>query len=98
MTRIARLTFLFSALLLGSCANPPPPAASRPLWNIYQVALQLESDPPGARIEYDDGYMGTTPCTIQVPAVYSRQFTFVGPRGHTIRAIPVRDGDYAQTK
>lgn len=64
---------------------PPPPKTT--------AAIEVLSEPPGARIEVNDSYVGETPCTIEIPFYSDNRF-----REQTvIRALPTRDG-YTQSK
>lgn len=58
-----------------------------------QKEIQIISDPPGARIEVNQDYVGDAPITIKVPQIngYFAQNT-------VIRALPTEAGDYVQTK
>jgi hypothetical protein len=48
----------------------------------------VESSPPGARIEFNDAFVGTTPCRIRVP----------GGVGHDFKALPLPSGGSTQIK
>jgi PEGA domain len=51
------------------------------------------SDPPGARIEVNQDYLGDAPITIKVPQINGRF-----ANSTTIRALPGQAGGYVQTK
>jgi hypothetical protein len=53
------------------------------------------SDPPGARIELDDDYIGVTPLEIQWEVLKSNRTL---TSDHEIRALPTAPGQYVQTK
>ena len=55
--------------------------------------VQIISDPPGARIEVNDDYVGDTPLEIKV-AQHNGNFV----NDTTIRAIPIQQGEYVQSK
>ena len=57
-------------------------------------AVQVLSDPPGARIEVNGDYIGDAPCTIEVYGDKNRMCS----RPVTIVAIPSEAGQYSQTK
>ncbi len=56
--------------------------------------IEILSEPPGARIEVNDDYVGDTPATISVPCTPDGRFT----EATVICAMPTRPGDYMQTK
>lgn len=53
------------------------------------------SDPPGARIELDDDYIGDAPLEIEWEG-WSNNELFV--RDHELRALPIYQGQYTQYK
>src|SRR5260370_12904750 len=62
------------ALMLGSCSDSPQSAVKKNP-GAYTSATRevlIESDPPGARIEVNDEYKGTTQLTLSIA---------VGPNG-----------------
>jgi len=107
MSRVLSITigFIAVSLLFGGCADKPAPpprrvgytpaAAERPRPPAAATrAIQIISEPPGARIEMNGDYIGDTPCSVEVPSFADGRF-----RERTvIRAIPTRGGDYTQTK
>jgi hypothetical protein len=54
----------------------------------------IESDPPGARIEINNQYVGTTPLRVNIPRLKSDWSTI----SVTIRANPISPGQQVQTK
>jgi PEGA domain len=83
--------FLFSACS-SSPSNPVLPASG--MGEPATKTIQIVSDPPGARIEVDDDYVGDAPLEIKVPQ--KADGTFV--RAMTIRATPTQQGAYVQSK
>jgi PEGA domain-containing protein len=55
--------------------------------------VQILSEPPGARIEINGGYVGDAPVTVTIPTLRG-WFTQIT----TIRALPTRPGQYVQSK
>ena len=54
--------------MLGSCSDSPQSAVKKNA-GAYTPATRevlIESDPPGARIEVNDEYKGTTPLTVSI--------------------------------
>ena len=66
----------------------------------------IESDPPGARIEVNGEYVGTTPLQITLPRMYRSAWLglllggqrIVSADPLTIMAYPIHSGQYTQTK
>ncbi|HEX4122087.1 MAG TPA: PEGA domain-containing protein [Verrucomicrobiae bacterium] len=70
-------------LLLAGCASKGPPTFS----------VQIESDPPGARIEVNNSYIGETPCTWTTGGNDDRSFAggWVGGGQIIVVATPRHD-------
>lgn len=80
MKRITNLFFIsIASLLLFGCST---------------VTTEIISEPPGAHIEVDSNYVGTTPVTVTL------EQDGLGYLSDTIvvKALPVIDGQYTQTK
>jgi hypothetical protein len=75
---------IFMAAVLAGCTSTPVKTAS----------VEILSQPPGARIEVNDDYVGITPCTASIPANIMGEFT----RDTTIRATSDVEGLRVQTK
>jgi len=77
-------------------AQTPPPSAYRQPAS-YQPPtnkkIEIISEPPGARIEVNNNYVGDAPITITLQED-GDEFT----RNTVIRASPTEAGDYVQTK
>lgn len=58
----------------------------------YEV--EVLSEPPGARIEVNDDYVGDAPLTIRMKGNSDEEVK----RGYVIRALPIHPGHYVQTK
>jgi hypothetical protein len=86
--RISTLAAVILASLLVACATPER--------KVQKIPVLIESDPPGARIEVNEGYVGTAPCTVEFNA--TRFGTFAQPPSIIkVRATPASVG-YTQTK
>ena len=82
------------------CSNPYSahplsayqPVSSKPV-PYEPKKTQIISEPPGARIEINDNYVGDAPITVELAqrGDYFDEDTVV-------RAIPIEGGDYTQTK
>lgn len=69
----------------ASQLSAPPPATT--------TKIQIISEPPGARIEVNESYVGDAPCTVEVAHDFEGRFA----ERTTIRALP-RDSGFTQTK
>jgi hypothetical protein len=81
---------------LVACESSPPKVSTQspPAATIAATkTIQIISDPPSARIEVNDDYVGDAPISITVPTL-NGDFA----KGTTIRAIPSLQGNYLQAK
>ncbi|MHC4458064.1 MAG: hypothetical protein ACYS0I_13455 [Planctomycetota bacterium] len=62
----------------------------------YTATTKVISDPPGARIELDDDYIGDAPLEIIWDERLMMERTF--ERKHTITALPIYGGQQVQLK
>jgi len=90
--------FLCASLLIltAGCATVGGPSDP-----IHQTTLMTEiiSDPPGAKIEINDEYVGETPLTIHIKRIYASDGYGGGSWGIVqIKANPVLAGQYVQVK
>lgn len=105
--------FLISLLFTTGCQTPDVnPQKDNDDYSGYgvkttvtqeQYTIEVESDPPGARIEVDEDYLGQAPKSISVTRKCTKKkFTFAEPMffcDHIlIRALPTRGGHCVQTK
>jgi len=91
-----RLLLVFGLVFFAGCTdygNPYTPTYTSPQTQIYTT--KVISEPPGARIELDDDYIGTAPLEIQWTG-WSDSGRFRDD--HIIRALPIYEGQYTQTK
>ena len=74
--------------------SPPPQPSTPPPPQFRYQDMRVISQPPGARIELNNGYMGETPLSIKVPCSPDGRFldTVI------VRALPTMEGHYSQTK
>ncbi len=84
--QIHLLLFLGMCVVLSGCATLPTANPSG--------KTLIESDPPGARIEINSQYVGTTPIRVDIPRLDSGLDTI----SVTIVASPVIPGQQVQTK
>lgn len=82
-----RMIIFFTLLLISGCATLPKA-------NPNGQTL-IESDPPGARIEINNQYVGTTPIRVDIPRI--NPDTWMN-NSITIIANPVMPGQQVQTK
>lgn len=93
------LHFIFASFLLISCQpeylslekNSSEDDGFSILYNEYEI--NIISDPPGAKIEWDGDLIGTTPY----------KYIVTGRRGKgsgitVVKAYPIKEGQYLQTK
>ena len=96
----ARTVFLLVVMALSGCA-----VNSQDLQGIAHET-EITSDPPGARIEINNEYLGTTPMKLVIPRRYQSEFLGLINGGTRITAVaplrivayPVSPGQYTQTK
>lgn len=101
---------LLLAALVSGCSAPetpvaeaascsPPPLRYNPANDPQpHYSILVESSPPGARIEFNDAFVGTAPCRIRIPGVAGRKFGYGQMLSHDFKAIPSVPGCYSQTK
>ena len=100
----------FAALAFG-CASPelppsPAPASYSPPPPKYDPAsdpqphysILVESSPPGVRVEFNDEFVGITPCRIRVPGSTGRKYPGGDFRDHIFKALPPATGGSSQIK
>jgi hypothetical protein len=100
MTFNSKCLVACAALLHAGCGGypmiaqkPPPSAYYIPRSVPYPHEISVISDPPGARIEVNNDYVGVAPITVKVP----QDREYFG-ENTTIKAIPTEPGDFVQTK
>ena len=81
------------AVLLNSCTVAPAYDWKQGERDIIarhtvQATIHVITDPPGARITYNDDYLGDSPCDITIT---------IAEHG-TLKAIPNKAGEYEQSK
>jgi hypothetical protein len=103
---------LLLTLLTSSCTTPEPPALppavvyTPPPTPKYDPAndpqphytILVESNPPGVRIEFNDAFVGITPCRIRVPGGAGRKFAYGQMLNHVFKALPPPSGGSTQIK
>ena len=104
------MALLLSSMAFGCSAPEPPPVAEPASYSPpppkYDPAsdpqphysILVESSPPGARIEFNDAFVGTAPCRIRIPGETGRKFSYGQMLEHLFKAIPSTPGCYTQTK
>jgi hypothetical protein len=70
--------------VFSGCATTP----------VKSVSVEILSEPAGAKIEINNDYIGTTPCTAQIPANIMGEFT----RDTTIQAFSPDNSKRSQVK
>ena len=104
------MALLLASMAFGCSAPEPPPVAEPASYSPpppkYDPAsdpqphysILVESSPPGARIEFNDAFVGTAPCRIRIPGETGRKFGYGQMLEHVFRAIPSNPGCYSQNK
>ena len=82
---------LFIAVLFGCTSGPVTKQATAPT-GASQTKVEILSDPPGARIEVDNNYVGDAPLETEIANRPN-----INPSPIVITATP-RDNGYVQTK
>jgi hypothetical protein len=94
------LLFCFSLALAGlfaGCETAPPGVEQGPHGTIaYDV--QIESLPPGARIEANGQVVGTAPLHLKIFGDKDGTFHDFGSYYYVIRALPIATNQYVQTR
>lgn len=102
----APLAVVLATLAFCSCANQQnrtypqyAPLASASQEDDQEVQMEVISEPPGAKIEFENEYFGVAPCVVTVRDAWGRDGKF-GPRQgwRVLRAIPSQGGQFVQTK
>ena len=89
MKRVIFLLILLVFLPVFSTCYVSTPSSSN---NLFEV--QIISDPPGARIEVNDNYIGDAPLTVKIEGYSDRTFK----KETIIVANPIIAGQYVQRK
>ena len=99
MRTTSRAVLILGAVWLAGCGTVQEPL-SQPVPDYLQPPdspsfrkIEIVSEPPGARIEVNDDFIGATPCEAQVKCDDRGRFYDLT----TIRALPVQDG-FTQAK
>ena len=82
---------LFAAVLFGCTRGPVTKQATAPT-GASQIKVGILSDPPGARIEVDNNYVGDAPLETEIANRPN-----INPSPKVITATP-RDNGYVETK
>jgi len=86
------LLIAFFSVLLGCAGTPATKPNPSPSPTPTLVPTTILSDPPRARIEVDNDYVGDAPVQVNLG-----RYSYYGSPGITIRATPQGSG-YVQTK
>lgn len=97
MKFIVLLTGVVAAVGFSGCQSIPPGAERGPHGTMaYHVPV--ESSDPGARIEVNGEYVGTTPLTLKIFGDPDGTFHDFGSYEYVVRAFPVRTNQFVQTR
>jgi len=101
MKRALKLSIIVSGLLaLAACETSSSTVKNPergPNGTIAYI-VEVETNEPGARIEANGDYIGKTPCTLKIFGDKDGTFHNFGSYQYVIKAYPVRQGQYVQTK
>jgi hypothetical protein len=101
MKGVAMVALLLAMLAFCGCStnNPGTPSSvvQGPDGTIAYDVL-VETSEPGVRIEANQDYIGTTPLTLRIFGDKDGTFHNFGSPEYIVRALPVRAGQYPQTK
>jgi hypothetical protein len=89
---------LLVAASLTGCASDGAPAGERGPDGTVPYMIHVESNEPGARVEVNDNYVGTTPLDVKVYGDKDGTFHNFGAADWVIRVNPVQTGQHVQTK
>lgn len=97
-----RVLYLVITLLVANCVTPQQNRSNKEITK-DDFFIDIQSSPPGAKIEVDDEYWGPTPLRVQVTRTCEvTYYQFLEPlkicERNVIRAIPNRPGHCTQTK
>ena len=98
---LASFTFALGVLLaLAGCATSSSTAEKPERGPNGTIAymVQIETSEPGARIEANGDYVGKSPTTLKIFGDKDGTFHNFGSYEFIIKAYPVRQGQYLQTK
>lgn len=87
--------------LLSGCAStgsPKKEAVEKGRDGTRAYLVQIETSEPGARIEANGDFIGTSPVELKIFGDEDGSFHNFGAYEYIIRASPVRHGQYVQTK
>ncbi|GDY22794.1 hypothetical protein LBMAG56_41410 [Verrucomicrobiota bacterium] len=87
-----------AALLFTACATTPGPNTERGPAGTVAYYVKIESSEPGARVEVNSEFVGTTPLDVRVWGDRDGTFHNFGSSDFIIRVLPAREGQAAQTK
>ncbi len=95
MRRVFKLPLMLGGLLaLTGCATSSSTVDNRERGPNGTVAylVEVESDPPGARIEANGDYIGKAPCTLKIFGDKDGTFHNFGSYHYIVTAYPVQTG------
>lgn len=94
----ALLVALPAAILMGCAAQPSGSQPERGPDGTVAYQVEVDSSPPGVRIEVNNEYMGRTPLTLKVYGDKDGTFHNFGSYTYTITAHPIHSGQMPQSK
>lgn len=98
MKILSLLSLCAAAVLVAGCATRIPANAERGPGGTIAYHIKIESSDPGARVEVNSEYVGTTPVEVRVWGDPDGTFHNFGSSDFVVRVLPVREGQSAQTK
>ena len=99
MHRTSLLSLLTALALAAGCATTATgPTTERGPGGTVAYYVKIESSEPGARVEVNSEFVGTTPLDVRVWGDRDGTFHNFGSSDFIIRVLPAREGQAAQTK
>jgi len=97
MKTVAILVSLAVVALFSGCESTPPGAEAGP-HNTIAYDVQIESLPPGARIEANGQVIGNAPLHLKIFGDKDGTFHDFGSYYYIVRALPIATNQYVQTR
>lgn len=111
MKAISTAATLLLASLFAGCSflepyptpGPIPTAMPAPRYDPASdpqphYTILVESSPPGVRLEFNDEFVGTTPCRVRISGEAGRKFSHSTAHRHVFKALPPDTGGSTQIK
>ena len=98
MKTVVILAGLVVVGLLAGCSTPTPPGVEQGPHGTIAYDVQVESFPPGARIEANGQVVGTAPLRLKIFGDKDGTFHDFGSYYYIVRALPIATNEFVQTR